>query len=100
MLNLYRAALARRREVPALGEGELSWLETPEHVLAFARDPGFVCAANFGDLPVALDLPGELLIRSDGADRWTGELPANTTIWLTTGKSEREIRPPGLLLTN
>ncbi|MFC7344116.1 glycoside hydrolase family 13 protein [Saccharopolyspora griseoalba] len=82
VLSTYREALALRREHPALGDGELSWLPAPEGVLAFSREPGFTCATNFGDAPVSLDLPGELLARSDGAGEWTGELPPSTTVWL------------------
>ncbi|RRO14908.1 glycoside hydrolase family 13 protein [Saccharopolyspora rhizosphaerae] len=87
VLRLYREALARRRALPALGDGDLTWLDAPEGVLAFAREPGFTCATNFGDTPVSLDLPGDLLIRSDSAEEWRGTLPPNTAVWLKTGKS-------------
>ena len=54
MLQLYRAALRLRREHPALGDGEMSWLETADVELVFARDPGFGFHANLGDAPVSL----------------------------------------------
>ena len=41
-LELYRRALRIRREHPALGDGSLRWLDAPEGVIAFAREPGFV----------------------------------------------------------
>ncbi len=86
VLRLYRSALALRRELAVLGDGDLSWLDAPEQVLTFAREPGFACATNFGETPVSLDLPGDLLLRSDGAEVWTGELPPSTTVWLVDGK--------------
>ena len=51
MLALYRAALRLRRELPALGDGELTWLESPQDVLAFRREPGFIGAVNLGTAP-------------------------------------------------
>ncbi|MFF3910844.1 glycoside hydrolase family 13 protein [Streptomyces sp. NPDC001848] len=46
MLELYRRALRVRREHPALGDGTLTWLDAPASVLAFRRDPGFLCVVN------------------------------------------------------
>jgi alpha-glucosidase len=55
MLTLYRTALRLRRELPALGEGRLEWLDaSDDDVLAFARPPGFVCVVNFGAAPIAV----------------------------------------------
>ena len=39
-LSLYRAALAIRRQHPALGDGRLDWVEAGDEVLCFDRDPG------------------------------------------------------------
>jgi alpha-glucosidase len=58
MLTLYRTALRHRRDLPALGAGDLTWLPSDENVLAFRRDPGFVCVVNVGDDPAPL--PAEL----------------------------------------
>ncbi|MER7079728.1 alpha-glucosidase [Saccharopolyspora kobensis] len=88
VLRTYRDALALRRAIPALGDGELEWVDTPEGVLAFRRGPDFVCATNFGTEPVALELPGELLCRSDAATGWNGVLPGSTAVWL--GKIHEE----------
>ncbi|WP_327291447.1 glycoside hydrolase family 13 protein [Streptomyces sp. NBC_01198] len=61
-LELYRAALALRRELPALGAGRsVRWLETPEGVLAFRRDgagDAFLCLVNLTSRPVVLTVPG------------------------------------------
>ncbi|WP_344682320.1 glycoside hydrolase family 13 protein [Saccharopolyspora taberi] len=82
VLATYRSALAVRRENPALGDGELEWLDAPDGVLVFRREPGFACAVNFGAEPVELPLSGRVLCRSDGGAEWTGVLPGETAVWL------------------
>ncbi|MFD9793969.1 glycoside hydrolase family 13 protein [Streptomyces sp. NPDC059070] len=84
-LELYRAALALRRELPGLGAGDaVEWLAAPEGVLAFAR-PGFVCTVNLTGGPVALPAPGEVLLASGevGPGGPEFELPADTAVWWT-----------------
>ncbi len=86
-LEFYRSALAVRREHPALGAGrQVTWLKTPEGVLAFRRDSGdgsFVCTVNLTGAPVALATPGTLLLASadvePGGERT--EVPADCTVW-------------------
>ncbi|MYQ45749.1 DUF3459 domain-containing protein, partial [Streptomyces sp. SID4985] len=86
-LELYRAALAARREQPSLGAGEsVDWLTAPEGVLAFRRGE-FVCVANTTAAPVTVPSHGRVLLASgevtvDGAE---AVLPADTTVWWTTG---------------
>ncbi|MBB2740466.1 UNVERIFIED_ORG: alpha-glucosidase [Microbispora rosea subsp. rosea] len=46
MLSLYRAALALRREHPELGDGTLTWIDSPAGTLAFRRGDSFVCVLN------------------------------------------------------
>lgn len=87
VLRTYQAALALRREHPALGGGAFDWVESPQDTLVFHREPGFVCAVNFGSDPVRLRPGGRVLCRSDrGAmsDRptWDGVLPGETTVWI------------------
>ena len=75
MLNLYRAALALRRE--HLGDGSLSWLPSAGGVLAFRRDSGLTCTINLGAEPVPV--AGEVLLASGPlAD---GLLPPDTAAW-------------------
>jgi alpha-glucosidase len=86
-LEMYRSALAVRREHPALGAGqEVTWLDAPDGVLAFQRDSrsgSVVCTVNLRSEPVSLALPGLLLLASaetavaDGAVL----LPADSTAW-------------------
>jgi alpha-glucosidase len=89
-LSLYREALELRREHPALRAGDLRWLDAPEGVLAFTRDPGFAFAVNFGDMPLPLAsltpsgaLPEVLLtsgpLVSDGPGRVS--VPRDTAVW-------------------
>ncbi|MER7663915.1 MULTISPECIES: glycoside hydrolase family 13 protein [unclassified Streptomyces] len=83
-LELYRSALAARREHPALGAGDaVEWLDAPEGVLAFRREGGFVCTVNTTGTAVRIPAPGRVLL-ANGAVRMTdGEavLPADTTAW-------------------
>ncbi|MEU6709511.1 DUF3459 domain-containing protein, partial [Streptomyces wuyuanensis] len=82
-LELYRAALAVRREHPGLGAGTgVTWLDAPEGVLAFARD-GFVCTTNTRGTDVELPAPGRPLL-SSATPEFSGvavRLPADSTVW-------------------
>jgi alpha-glucosidase len=80
MLNLYRAALRLRRQIPELGEGLLQGLATDGDVLSFRRSPRFVCVTNFGATPVALP-DGQVLLTSIELDG-EGRLPGDATAWL------------------
>jgi alpha-glucosidase len=81
MLNLYRDALRLRREHPALGGGEITWLPAGPDVLAFSRGDGFACVVNLSHAPVPLPDGSRLLLASGPLD---GELlPADTAAWLT-----------------
>jgi alpha-glucosidase len=83
MLALYRAALELRRDRPELGDGTMFWIDTAGEVLAFRRDPGFVCVVNVGDDPAPPPdavRGGAVLLSSDplAAD---GSLPGATSAW-------------------
>ncbi len=80
MLELYRAALHARRASPALGDGELAWLELPAGVLGFTREPGFACVVNVTAEPVALPEGYDVLLASGPLPE--GRLPAATSVWL------------------
>ena len=82
-LNFYRAALRARRADPALGDGPMSWLDTPDGVLAFQRGAGFACVVNYTDDVV--DLPADLagwkpVVSSAEAD--PGTLAGASAVWL------------------
>jgi len=82
MLELYRTALRVRRDAAALGDGDMRWLPSADGVLAFARDPRFVCVSNLS--PAAVDLPEheEIALASGPLDG--DRLPPDTTAWLRT----------------
>ncbi|KIF67371.1 alpha-glucosidase, partial [Streptomyces sp. AcH 505] len=108
-LELYRAALAVRRAHPALGAGSsVTWLEAPDGVLAFRRDPAdtpvtadgaggaVVCTVNLTGAPITLPRPGRMLVASstatatdaashtaavDGGSSMEIKIPADTAIW-------------------
>ena len=83
-LELYRAALKLRHQLPQLGDGVLEWLEAPASVLAYERAgvdgaPSLQSWTNFGSDPVALPA-GEVLLAS--GDLLEGTLPTDTTVWV------------------
>lgn len=108
-LELYRGALAVRRAHPALGAGaSVSWLEAPDGVLAFRRDPAgapatadsaggaVVCTVNLTGAPITMPCPGRMLVASstatatdaasqaaavDGGSSMEIKIPADTAIW-------------------
>jgi alpha-glucosidase len=82
MLELYRRALALRREHPALGDGTLQWVDSPAGTLMFTRDPSFACLVNLDGKPVAPPEGWDLILASDDLDA-NGRLAANTALWLT-----------------
>ncbi|HEX2144691.1 MAG TPA: alpha-amylase family glycosyl hydrolase [Glycomyces sp.] len=88
MLSLYRLALRVRKDEPALGDGEMRWLDSEEGVLAFARDPGFACVVNLTDRAVALP-EGTPLLASAGLEdpvAGPGKLPPDAAVWLRTDR--------------
>jgi alpha-glucosidase len=80
-LGLYRAALRLRREHAALGRGTLRWIgDTEAGVLCFAREPGFIFAANLGATSQPLPPHREILLASGPV---SGSLPPDTAVWLS-----------------
>ena len=75
-LNLYRSALALRKEL--YQSDEITWLELGESVVAFDRG-GWVSVTNFSDSSVELPA-GEVLLTSAPLDG--NKLPGNSTAWL------------------
>jgi alpha-glucosidase len=83
MLSLYRAALELRRDRLELGDGTMAWIDTDGELLAFRRDPGFVCVVNVGGEPVPPPdavRDGALLLSSDPLEP-DGRLPGATSAW-------------------
>ena len=73
-------ALRCRRAEPGLGDGPMTWLDSPDGVLAFARGDGFACVVNLAAEPAVLPAhDGVLLASGPLAD---GLLPTDTAVWL------------------
>jgi alpha-glucosidase len=83
MLELYRAALHIRRAEPALGDGPMTWVPSPQDVLAFDRGSSVRCVANLSGEPVALPARAGVLLAS--GPLLAGMLPPDTSAWLRTG---------------
>ena len=91
--NLYRAALRLRRDHPALGAGTLRWLEGGgTDLLSFAREPGFVFAANLGATDAPLPAHRDILLASEAISG--NILPPDTAVWLSSA-SPIPWAPPG-----
>lgn len=80
MLELYRTALRLRRENPALGDGTMTWLDAPAGVLAFSRDPGFVCIVNLSTKAYRLPEHTSVLLTSEPVG--DGSLAPDQAAWL------------------
>ncbi|MBJ2119508.1 alpha-amylase [Arthrobacter sp. MSA 4-2] len=76
-LNLYRSALALRRELQTTEQ--LDWVPSAPEVLHFTRSGGWHSVTNFGTDPV--DLPAGRVVVSS-APLADGKLPADTTAWV------------------
>ncbi|WP_159802755.1 glycoside hydrolase family 13 protein [Arthrobacter zhaoguopingii] len=79
-LNLYRSALALRRELQT--SEQLDWVPSAPEVLHFTRSGGWHSVTNFGTDPV--DLPAGRVVVSS-APLVDGKLPADTTAWVVAG---------------
>ena len=77
-LNLYRKALAIRRNESGLGDGMLTWIEAGQDIVAFTRPGGFHCYVNFG-IEVALPAGAQVLLSS--IPLVTGMIPTDSAVW-------------------
>ena len=87
-LSFFRSALAARRDlIPRLDDG-IEFVEAPEGVLAFRREPGFACVLNCGDTPLDLasleDLGGLRVTSGSTEEAVGGTLGPNTAAWFVS----------------
>lgn len=84
MLWLYRHALRLRRELTALGAGEMEWGEIPgrENVLVLRREPGFTCIVNFDDSPVPLPADSGEVVLATEEPTHDGLVAPESAAWL------------------
>lgn len=89
-LALYRQAI-RLRHALAAGD-DLTWLDSPDDVLAFRRPAAgarqWICVTNFGSAPVALP-PGDIVASSEHLLSRGGvvDLPGAATAWIVSAIS-------------
>ncbi len=84
-LELYTKALHLRRESKALGDGSMTWLDSPSGVLYFEREPNVRVAVNLTGEAAELAASGEVLVSSapvDAPREGSLTLPADTAVWL------------------
>ena len=64
----------------------MSWIDTPDGVLAFHRGSGFACVVNYTTTPSSCRpiWPAEPVVASAALDA-DGRLPANAAAWLELG---------------
>lgn len=79
VLELYRAALRRRRELQTAET--LVWHDGLDDVVWFSRDNGWHCLVNTGSTPVPMP-PGEVVLAS--GPLVGSELPGETAVWVRT----------------
>ena len=81
MLGFYRTALRLRRSHPALGDGSMQWLNTPDGGPGFSREPGLRYFVNHSQVPFALPPDSGILLASSDFDA-VGGLPGDVAVWL------------------
>ena len=92
-LTLYARSLRLRRELAALGAGQLRWLSGPDDdVLIFERSgpdggPDVLCAVNLGSAPVRIAAAAGQPIVASEALTPDGLLPPDTAAWWSTPSS-------------
>lgn len=78
-IEMYRSALAIRKQEEGLGDGKLSWIDAGSDVLAFERPGNFACYVNFGE-PYWLPEGSRVILAS--APISNGIMPTDSTVWL------------------
>jgi alpha-glucosidase len=79
-LNLYRKALEIRKSLSGLGDGPMSWVDAPDHVVAFSRPGDFYCYLNLG-ADFKLPQAAKVLVSSSPIEN--GVLLTDTAVWFT-----------------
>jgi len=79
-LNLYRKALEIRKSLSGLGDGPMSWVDAPDHVVAFSRPGDFYCYLNLG---ADFKLPQAVKVLVSSSPIENGILPTDTAVWFT-----------------
>ncbi len=78
-LNMYRHALALRRQESGLGDGTMTWIDAGKDVIAFSRPGNFACYLNFGG---SIEIPAGAQVLISSAPLEGSLIPADTAVWL------------------
>ncbi|MBV9355706.1 MAG: glycoside hydrolase family 13 protein [Chloroflexi bacterium] len=87
MLNLYRAALRLRRELPAFRGEDFAWEEADGETLAFRRGSKLRCLVHCGSRPLdprRLGRWAERVLLASQPLGPEGQLPGDTAVWYVT----------------
>jgi alpha-glucosidase len=83
-LQLYRKALAIRRELSGRLPERMGWCPSPDRVLLYSRGP-LTVACNFRSRPVALGVSGRMVLATEplaGQRAGRLSLPGNSAAWV------------------
>ncbi|GAB3547865.1 glycoside hydrolase family 13 protein [Arthrobacter tumbae] len=81
-LEMYREALRRRREIPALASADFAWSDDlPTGIIGFNRGDGFRCLMNAGS--ESHPLPSGAKVLSASIPVTSEGIPADSTVWLS-----------------
>ena len=84
-LSLYKYLLELRR-LYSLGQGTIKWISTLYSNVIVARNGDLIMAINMGNMPVALPLSGNVIVRSTSEsvqpNLFFKRLPANSAMWV------------------
>lgn len=80
-LNLYRTALALRRERLVPLPETLTWVDAGPGTVCFDRQDGFRCLLNAS--PAAIGLPDGARVLLASGPLPDGAVPPDTTVWLS-----------------
>ncbi len=87
MLNLYRAALRLRHELPAFRGERFAWESAGGDALAFRRGSDLWCVVNCGERPLdphRLGLSSARVLLASQPPGAEGELPGDSAVWYAT----------------
>lgn len=77
MLELYRTAIALRRQLTGFAGEDFRWLPAHQQALHFERGDGVRCLVNLGTSPI--DVAGEIVVSSVPVAQ--AQLPADAACW-------------------
>jgi alpha-glucosidase len=78
--EMVKSALKIRKSEPGLGDGQMTWIDVNDEVIAFERPGKFACYVNFGAADVSIPTGADVLVSSNPLNG--ANLPTDTAVWL------------------